>query len=448
MKIINNNINCNCEYCKNNLPFDLPEEIIEATKKGDIVIFAGAGISTESKSIFKKSLYEDIKDELNIKRKSQIDFPELMSLYCKKKNGRRLLLEKIRQRFEYCHQFSELYKLSTRFHIEISSIYSIDKIITTNWDDYFERECNAIPIVSAEDFSFYNIANRKVFKIHGSISNYGSIIASTEDYKRCYKNLKSGLIGSYIKTLLATKVVIFVGYSFSDFDFIKIYDYLKKEMKDIIPHIYLITLDNDIGEKIKKDNVTIINTDGVFFFSSLRKHLEGSNFILPKDNLEVIELYSYLINEYQQKTFDIFLKKKSISFIYNYHYQDGLRHALDYLKYHSKSGISFDPNHIMNSINYYTKIKKELLKYKNYTDYVYVEGYILGLHSIFLKKPKKDFPFHYIMGIGPLITKEFAKCLKRKSYYHKTAEQIGRKIFANFLKKDSNVILSHRPFIL
>lgn len=80
--------------------------------------------------------------------------------------------------------------------------------MTTNWDDYFERECGAIPIVTAEDFAFYNLAGRKVFKIHGSISNYGSIIATAEDYTRCYNNLKTGLIGSHLKSLLATTAVV------------------------------------------------------------------------------------------------------------------------------------------------------------------------------------------------------------------------------------------------
>src|SRR5690606_30134800 len=120
-----------------------------------------------------------------------------------------------------------------------------------NWDDYFERECNAIPIVTAEDFAFYNVEARKVFKIHGSISNYGSIVATSEDYTRCYKNLQTGIIGSFLKTILATKVVVFVGYSFSDFDFNKIYNYLKKEMGNILPHCYIVTLDKTFEEKFK-----------------------------------------------------------------------------------------------------------------------------------------------------------------------------------------------------
>jgi len=85
-----------------------------------------------------------------------------------------------------------------------------------------------------------------VFKIHGSINNYGSIIATEEDYKKCYKNLSSGLIGSRLKMVLATKVELFLGYSFGDKDFNKIYNLLRKEMNGILPHAYIITLDSSI----------------------------------------------------------------------------------------------------------------------------------------------------------------------------------------------------------
>ena len=373
---------CECAFCKNNLPFDLPKEIIEATKSGNLVVFAGAGISTEGKMVFKQTLYEDVFTDIYPRPKKNIEFPLLMSEYCKQINGRKLLLEKIRFRFQYCQQFQELYKISTKFHKEISSIYSIDKIVTTNWDTHFEDECNAIPIVTAEDFAFYNIESRKVFKIHGSISNYGSIIATKGDYDKCYKNLNSGLIGSYLKTLLATRVVVFVGYSFNDFDFNKIYNYLKKEMGQILPHCYIITIDKNFKQKVKNDKITIIETDGAYFFSELRNHLEGTKFLIPKKNLETVELLSYLRFLNHKRAESHFYKKRTTAGIYNLFYQDGLQHAFDYLNYHSKSGASFNEVKIFRAIEAYKKMKKELTKYKNYPDLAYVEGYIYGMMSI------------------------------------------------------------------
>ena len=44
-----------CVFCKNN-DFEVPEDIIAEIKKENVVIFAGAGISTEGRGIYKSIL--------------------------------------------------------------------------------------------------------------------------------------------------------------------------------------------------------------------------------------------------------------------------------------------------------------------------------------------------------------------------------------------------------
>src|SRR5687768_8622807 len=99
--------NCECAVCKNNLPFEIPNEIIDALVNEQLVIFAGAGISTESKLIFKETLYEDVAFDLDLEPEEELSFPKLMSLFCNQKNGRQKLLEKIKERFDYCQKFTE-----------------------------------------------------------------------------------------------------------------------------------------------------------------------------------------------------------------------------------------------------------------------------------------------------------------------------------------------------
>ena len=82
---------CECSICKNNIPFDLPKEIVEAALKGDLVLFCGAGISTENKNVLPYSFYSSIKEELGIKSDS-ISFSSLMQKYCNEPNGRKKLL--------------------------------------------------------------------------------------------------------------------------------------------------------------------------------------------------------------------------------------------------------------------------------------------------------------------------------------------------------------------
>jgi hypothetical protein len=67
------------------------------------------------------------------------------------------------------------------FASELSSVFPITEIVTTNWDDYFERNCAAQAFVTEADWAFWKSSDRKVFKLHGSISNPGSIIATEDD---------------------------------------------------------------------------------------------------------------------------------------------------------------------------------------------------------------------------------------------------------------------------
>lgn len=56
MKKVIGAVNCECFMCKNNNSFDMPNEIIESVKKKELVLFCGAGISTESKAVLIKSV--------------------------------------------------------------------------------------------------------------------------------------------------------------------------------------------------------------------------------------------------------------------------------------------------------------------------------------------------------------------------------------------------------
>lgn len=71
-----------CLDCRNNIPFELPQPILNACLEGKLVIFAGAGISTEGRNVFPFTLYDDLKAELNIK--SEIPFPTLMTRFVEK----------------------------------------------------------------------------------------------------------------------------------------------------------------------------------------------------------------------------------------------------------------------------------------------------------------------------------------------------------------------------
>ena len=82
-----------CEICKNNEPFELSEDIVNAALHEKLVVFCGAGISTETSFVYPYSFYDDIAYELEIdNQKDSMSFPNLMSEYCKEMKDRRRLL--------------------------------------------------------------------------------------------------------------------------------------------------------------------------------------------------------------------------------------------------------------------------------------------------------------------------------------------------------------------
>ncbi len=336
MKKVIGAVNCECFMCKNNNSFDMPNEIIESVKKKELVLFCGAGISTESKAVLPTSFYMDVltflNSEHNLNLDTDIAFSELMSKFCSiVPNGRKQLIRKINERFDRVQSFPELYNSATRFHKEVSKIPQIKTIVTTNWDDYFEKECLATSIVDNKDVALWNTFDRRVFKIHGSINNIGSIVATTNDYDKCYERLSNEPIGDRLKTLLGSNCVVFIGFSFGDEDLNKIIDILSERLDDFANQFYLVTVDKS-WENNRDSRIIPIITDGQFFIHSLRNILIEEGHLVANDIYDFARYASQVASDFHTdwlNEIDNF-NEKLASFpeiILSIAYQDGMIHA-------------------------------------------------------------------------------------------------------------------------
>ena len=247
----------------------MPRGIIEAAKKEELVFFCGAGISTENKTVLPFTFYESICNEIDCK--DSLSFSEVMSEYCLQPDGRRKLLNQIKLRFEDIDAFPEIQRFATRFHNELSSIPLINTIITTNWDDYFEKYCDATPITTQSDFTFWDCCDRRVLKIHGSINNISTIIATKEDYKRSAKQLQKGIIGSTLKSILATKTVVFTGFSFTDEDFFADTKF-RKERNERFNATFLYSYFRMIQWNVHMITPLLLSLMGLFLLKNLKKY--------------------------------------------------------------------------------------------------------------------------------------------------------------------------------
>lgn len=366
----------NCAVCRNYKDFNLPDELVSSIY--DVVLFIGSGVSTESRTAFPDTFYSLICEELKINPKKNIPFSKVMSLYCKKTGGKHELLNKIKERFDYFKAWPELYMRATDFHRELALLPCIDKIVTTNWDDYLEVETNATPFVDDRDIIFWDSPGKKVLKIHGSINSLGSIVATEEDYNKCYLNLQKGVIGSQIKLFIAKNIIVFIGYSFNDIDFQKIYKIISKRMEAYKKQAYIITLDKRDDKFWKKMGLIPIKTDGTYFIHKLRKTLEEKGCVLPVENLpRVIAIKDY-INKIHDETTRKYKHYKYPEIIYCLSYQDGVLHALDYLMNKIKYAYSLCTKNLINSIDAYEALLKKYKK--NWLEHSYLNGYLGGLY--------------------------------------------------------------------
>lgn len=414
---------CACEICAANRDFEIPMELIDDFKKGNVVIFAGAGISTETKLIKSYSFYDEILNDIGKRHADDIGFSDVMSDFCRRRNGRKELLVKIKNRFNHIESFDELYGRATEFHRELSTIHQIQAIVTTNWDDYFENECDATPYVSGQDFALWDIPGRKVFKIHGSINNLGSIIATREDYEKCYDSLSHGVLGSHLKSILSTKTIIYAGYSFTDSDFRRIHDIVTKEMNGFRPHSYIVTLQESGLENFHSMGITPICTSGAHFLRTIKNHLSRDGAMIPDTTFNDIAAILYKLEKIHKKTSDLDLRRYPTA-ILSGSYQDGLLHALQRTLRKRKSGEYSCGHCVQIKVNLYEEIKRRKIREKNYYDAAYVEGYQNGLTALICSKDLRKFlPFYFIYGLKhqPPNWREFISCLKVATTFHKSA---------------------------
>ena len=425
----------------------MPEAIVSAAIAGDLALFCGAGISTENKNVLPYSLYESIKEEIDVKDDT-LSFSQLMDQYCKKPDGRKKLLNRIRERFQYIHSFPELERQATAFHRELADIYQIRTIITTNWDTYFEEYCGAIPITIPEDYSYWDDNSRYVLKIHGTINNLSTIVATTKDYKKCYNNLQKGIVGATLKQILATKTVVFMGFSFGDQDLLQIIKYLRKEMKDIYPQIYLVTLDESLNQRLRYKRSTEIITAGAFFLHKLKHELKERGMIINDEAEDMVSLALSINREIHTKTSKMDLSRNP-TIIYTLAYQDGITHAFERYLQNKKTGEYNQPGQNATTIRFY----KEMIGVKhsegNFWDEAYYEGYLNGLVLIETSESEidiiKEFPFFYLPNVKKGITnpKDYEELLKKtstKSKYYRYAKRIVNE------RTSPGLVVHHPPY--
>jgi hypothetical protein len=443
-----------CACCSTSIPFELPPHLVKDLIADRAVIFAGAGISTEGKNVLNNTLHEEIFAALGLTA-GEIEFPDLMERFCDRPNGRIELIEKIKFRFEHINAFPDLHWYATAFHRELSTLYTVTTIVTTNWDTYFETECHATPFVTSQDLALFGASGRKVIKLHGSITSYGSLVITRGDYARCENRLTTGTLGGLLKSLFATKTVIFCGYSARDEDLQTIINSVRTEMGPLSRQHYIVHLDRsaDAQQRFQSLGLSPIVTDATHFIRAAKKEVFSNVCSIDDEAFyDCMAMLSKLKLEHLWlcDAYSMFERPETI---FCASYQDGFLHSFERMKNRRASGEYTDRHRIEAKVATYARMREEYLKSQRYEDVAYIDGYTNGLIFMLMSSAERSLtpvPLYYLYGVKESIRDRgaFVKLMKGKMRTPRAILRRAAKIVALVPKgQHSGIVFDHRAWL-
>ena len=273
------------------------ESLFQAISKGEVVLWVGAGLSlyaglpsgVQLREILYKGLTPLEKEEVG----EESDLSHLADEICTLKGNRNYIIQTLKNTFT--RDF-----LSTETHKIISQIPHFRNIITTNYDSLFESVYGSgkLNVIFSDNHTPY-IDTKKVnlFKIHGDLSNPDSIIITESDYNNFFsKDTEQNTIWSVIKGIIATKSILFIGYSLEDTNVEVVFNKIREKIGENRKECYFVAPNISTTKSIKlnRANIHPIPLTGEKLFEELIEYLKKN----IKKNFENKDISSDVYSEF------------------------------------------------------------------------------------------------------------------------------------------------------
>lgn len=244
------------------------KNIIQAKEQNRLVIFAGAGISRNSDVPSWGELIEAIKAQNLTIPNSENDYLKIAQLFYNYRGNK-----------EYYDSIKKiLLHKKAKYNLINEAILSLnpEHIITTNYDDLFEQvikkdRLNYDIIRQNSDFPKTTLSTYLI-KMHGCFETE-NIVLTEDDYLKYSENFP--LVESYIKGLFASRLILFIGFGFSDINLKYILQRVDSVLgKDRQPsYIYIDSPFNDLEKNylFKKGIIPI-------YFDEIKDYLNDNGF--------------------------------------------------------------------------------------------------------------------------------------------------------------------------
>jgi hypothetical protein len=386
-----------CDECGADVDVPLPDRLIEDTHASKVLLFVGSGASTEAHNVLGHTFYDEIRSELG-DGDEEMPFSDLMSAFVSRFSRADLLTAFVR-RLRYIDSHPFFHRRAIRFHRAVGQIPFFSEIVTTNWDDYFETQTGAIPLVQGSDFDYWDLQQRKVLKVHGSVLNPGSVVATRDEYDRSLDALRSGALGTAARHLMTTHSVVFVGYSLRDDDIKQMIEALRDDLNTAARPTYFVHPNPTFVAPLP--GAEVIHTSAAYFVELLDHALVGAGCLVPLSIYDRAWVIDQRLREARTRVDENLPPWRFPLAIFNHAYQDGLANAIDHTAAARRTGDDRRHHYLLQRAAGYNKSRRLAMKARDYSNAAYIEGYELGLLALGAPElPLRDLPLYYCPGIG------------------------------------------------
>lgn len=199
--------------------------IRKAIENDKLVVFVGSGISCDSGLPSWGKLINAMRGCLA--HANDANYLKIAEKYYHQ-YGRNTYYSRISEFFPNSAEPNELHRLLLRLRPR--------HIVTTNWDNLIEKEILRQGLfyytVATDDKLASSPSSQLLIKMHGDLS-HRNIVFRESDYSG-YADSRP-LIENYVRSLFSTNIVLFVGYSLSDYNLDQILSWTRSRTKDAPP---------------------------------------------------------------------------------------------------------------------------------------------------------------------------------------------------------------------